>query len=160
MSTQSRRFAEQAQGLVEFALVLPLILLVIFGTVDLGRAIYAYNTAGEAARQAARLGIVDQTVSDVQARAISSAPVLGLRTSDVDVCFKTSGTLQRDCSNPAVDDCSGDLQIGCLAVVVVRASYNPLTPVISGLVGVRTIPSSSLLPIEYVCPNSTRATCP
>ena len=117
---------QRGQGLVELALVLPMILLLFFfGAVDFGRAIFTYSTASEAARQAARLGIVDQTVSDVKARAISSAPTLNLTTSNIDVCFETSGTLQRDCSRPTVDAVPPalpapppPLQIGCLVVVV------------------------------------------
>jgi Flp pilus assembly protein TadG len=148
------------QGLVEFALVLPLILLIIFGTIDLGRAVYAFSTTGESARQAARLAIVDQIAVDIKTRAIGSAPVLGLTAADIAVCFKTSGTLQRDCSNAAVDSCSADLQIGCLAVVDVRSRYTPLTPILSSIVGSLTLSSSSIQPIEYVCPTATHATCP
>jgi Flp pilus assembly protein TadG len=37
------READRGQALVEFGLVLPLLLLLIFGLVDLGRAVYAQN---------------------------------------------------------------------------------------------------------------------
>lgn len=51
-----RRGARQrGQALVEFALVLPIFLLIMFGLIDMGRAIYANHTVTQAAREAARL---------------------------------------------------------------------------------------------------------
>ena len=44
----------KGQGLVEFALVLPLLLLVLFGIVEFGRIFHAWLTIENAARQAAR----------------------------------------------------------------------------------------------------------
>lgn len=46
------------QELVEFALVLPLLLLLVFGAVDLGRLFHAYITISNAAREGARYGII------------------------------------------------------------------------------------------------------
>ena len=51
---------ERGQGLVEFALVFPVFILLLFGILDLGRAVYAYNTIGDAAREGARVAIVNQ----------------------------------------------------------------------------------------------------
>ena len=53
----SRR--EAGQELVEFALILPLLLLLFLGIIEFGRAILAYNTIANAAREGARYGIVD-----------------------------------------------------------------------------------------------------
>lgn len=46
------------QGLVEFALVLPLILVVIAGIVEFGRMLAIYNSVSNASREAARYGSV------------------------------------------------------------------------------------------------------
>ena len=54
---------ERGQALVEFALVLPVLLLLIFGIVDAGRLIYTYNTVSNAARNAARVAIVNQSTA-------------------------------------------------------------------------------------------------
>ena len=51
---------ERGQGLVEFALVFPVFILLLLGIFDLGRAVYAYNTIGDAAREGARVAIVNQ----------------------------------------------------------------------------------------------------
>lgn len=46
------------QAMVEFALVLPILILIIMGVFDLGRAIYGYNVISNSAREGARYGIV------------------------------------------------------------------------------------------------------
>lgn len=45
---------ENAQGMVEFALVLPLLLLVIFGIIELGRMVVIYTSVSSSSREAAR----------------------------------------------------------------------------------------------------------
>ncbi len=46
----------KAQGMIEFALVLPVLFLVIFGLFEVGRAVFIYSTVVTAAREAARYG--------------------------------------------------------------------------------------------------------
>lgn len=46
------------QALVEFALILPILLLLTVGLIDAARAILAYNSVSNAAREGARFGIV------------------------------------------------------------------------------------------------------
>lgn len=146
------------QGLVEFALVLPIIVLMIFGLVDLGRAVFTYNTLAQAARQASRTAIVNQDVNAVRAVAASSGATLGLGSSNVDVCFKASGSSQQDCSNAGADPCS-TLAIGCLAIVSAHIDFSPLTPIIGSLFSSIPLSSTSIQPIESVCPSTARPTC-
>lgn len=47
------------QSLVEFALILPLFLLVLFGAIDAGRFVFTDSTLSQAAREGARLGAVE-----------------------------------------------------------------------------------------------------
>ena len=53
---KSRR--DRGQGLVEIALVLPVFLLIVLGTIDFGRAIYIYSVMSNGAREGARYAIV------------------------------------------------------------------------------------------------------
>jgi hypothetical protein len=53
-----RRSKSRGQGLVEFALVLPVFMAILIGMVDMGRAIWANNSAANAAREAARFASV------------------------------------------------------------------------------------------------------
>jgi Flp pilus assembly protein TadG len=151
--------SRRGQALVEFAVVLPVIVLVIMGLVDLGRGIFTYNTLAQASRQAARTAIVNQTSATVKSSAIAYAATLGLSASNVDVCFKTSKSTQTNCAS-STDDCSqADREIGCLAVVVTHVTYAPMTPVISLLFRTISLSSTSIEPIEYVCPSGSATTC-
>ena len=102
----TRGARSRGQALVEFALIFPLIVLILFGVMDLGRAIYAYNTIGNAARVGARVAAVNQLETSLECNqsrpvedanplnahwsiktcAASSAVSLGLQPGDVTVC--------------------------------------------------------------------------
>ena len=56
MLRQLRR--ERGQDLIEFALVLPILALLLFGIMEFGLIIFSYNTIGDAAREGARYGAV------------------------------------------------------------------------------------------------------
>lgn len=49
-----KRSAQEGQSLVELALLLPVLLLILVGVLDLGRAFHAYVTVMNAAREGAR----------------------------------------------------------------------------------------------------------
>ena len=49
-----RNRKQKGQSLVEFALVVPFLLLVVVGTIEIGRAYYYYNTLSKAVREGAR----------------------------------------------------------------------------------------------------------
>jgi Flp pilus assembly protein TadG len=48
---------QRSQALIEFALVSPVLLLLLFGVIDLGRAILYYDTLNHAAREGARVAV-------------------------------------------------------------------------------------------------------
>jgi hypothetical protein len=48
---------QRGQSLVEFALITPVLLLLVMGTFDFGRALFAYATASNSARNALRFGM-------------------------------------------------------------------------------------------------------
>jgi Flp pilus assembly protein TadG len=54
-----RRPPTRGQSLVEFALVLPVFLVILFGIVDAGRLVYMNSVLSQAAREGARLGSVE-----------------------------------------------------------------------------------------------------
>ncbi len=59
MGTHVDRDAERSQSLVEFALVAPVLLLLLFGIIDFGRVIYTYITINQAVNEGARTAIRD-----------------------------------------------------------------------------------------------------
>jgi hypothetical protein len=52
------RRGERAAALVEFAIVAPLLFLLLFGIIDAGRFLFEYNQVASAARAGARVGAV------------------------------------------------------------------------------------------------------
>jgi Flp pilus assembly protein TadG len=133
MTTLRRtRTATRGQALVEFALTIPLLLLLTVGLFDFGRAIYAYNTISNAARAGNRVAIVDQNMTKVRQAALNEAPALDIPPANVAATFT--------CTD----------QIGCLATVRVAYDFTPATPVVSAIVGPITLHGQSQMPIERV----------
>lgn len=65
---------QNGQALVEFALVLPILLLLVMGIIEFGRALYLKNTYSNAARSAARVAVVTANLrkTDYAAGSLSS----------------------------------------------------------------------------------------
>lgn len=145
MTAGSQPRKATGQSLVEMALVLPLVMLMIFGVLDLGRAVYSYNTLAEAARQANRVAIVNQNLDAIRAEAAAYSPALSIE--DAVVCFKQADTLLRDCSNPSADACDPP-NFGCLALVTTSMTYQPITPLINVIVPSIDLSSTSIGPVE------------
>jgi len=51
------KWNERGSVAVEFALILPMLLALVFGMIDFGRLLYTYETINNAAREGARVGI-------------------------------------------------------------------------------------------------------
>ena len=67
---------EGGQSLVEFALVLPIFLLVLFAIVDFGMAFHAWITVTNSAREGARLGAVRASEDDIRLRVLDTTGML------------------------------------------------------------------------------------
>ena len=123
---------------MEFALVLPILLLIILGVVDFGRAVYGFNTIGNAARVGGRVAIVSQTQSTIENAAIGAAISLGTQPGDVLITYPGPG-----CSPKT---------IGCIAHVTVSYTFRPITPIIGQIWSTINMSSTTQLPIERVGP--------
>src|SRR6202022_1722859 len=49
--------SQRSQGLVEFAIIAPILLLLTFGIIDFGRGLYYYITLQQAANEGARVAV-------------------------------------------------------------------------------------------------------
>jgi hypothetical protein len=78
---------EKGQSMVEFALVLPLFLIVMFLIVDFGVGFSRWLVVTNAAREGARFGSVGATTSDIEDRTSNTSNGL-LDTSDIDVGYE------------------------------------------------------------------------
>jgi len=133
----------RGQGLVEFALVLPVMLFLFMILFDFGRAIYAYSTVSDAARQGVRLAIVNQTTPTIQSTAAGAATGLGIATIDVAVAFHPAGQTTGVCS---------PIDLGCVAEVRVPYRWTAITPIIADVIGQVDMSSTARMPIERIYP--------
>jgi Flp pilus assembly protein TadG len=125
---RSRRHDSRGQALVEFALVVPIFVLVLLGLFDMGRAVLYYSTISNASREAVRLAIVDQDTADVRQAAISSASaVMRVSTTDITVDYLSANLSSGgDCSTPPHS-------IGCVVRVEVRHLFDPMIPFLGNI---------------------------
>ena len=137
-----RRHGSDGQSLVEFALIFPILIIVLVVIFDLGRLVFAYNDITNAARNGARVAIVDQTTNKAENRVIDSATSLGLTAADVDVVY-LDGDLSGSCAPMA---------LGCVAEITARFSWQAITPVIGTIVGPTTVTTVTRMPVERIFP--------
>lgn len=118
----NKQNTQKAQSLVEFALMLPILLTMMFFILDLGRAVYYYSAVQNSAREGARYGIIEPfDWTGVEARARQTASGLDQSNLQVNTSLPTTDTIQ----------------------VVVRYRFQPLTPVLPGVFGITQIPLNS-----------------
>jgi Flp pilus assembly protein TadG len=89
------RIAQPAQSLVEFALTLPVFLLILLGAVDLGRLFNDHVAITNASREAARYAAIHITdTTGIQTRAIQEAAGSGvtLNAANITIQCNVSGT--------------------------------------------------------------------
>jgi Flp pilus assembly protein TadG len=81
--SRSRKKADRGVVVVEFALVLPVLLLILFGIIDFGRALNAQITLTGAAREGVRLAALGYPNAAIQSRVAAAAPDLSSVTVTV-----------------------------------------------------------------------------
>lgn len=160
--TPSRARSGSGQALVEFAIVIPIFLLVLVALFDLGRAVFAWNTLTNAAREGARIAIVNQDVASIRQHAKNETAIVELNDPSVSVQFRQANS--DGTPDMSAGGACSPVAVGCLAIVTFEATYQPITPIISNLLfssGV-TFTAKSELTVEYSCPNATytAAQCP
>jgi Flp pilus assembly protein TadG len=155
-----RRGRRRGQALVEFALVIPIFLLLLFGVVDFGRLIYMNSTVSQAAREGARLASVEamwvnRTDSNCNAVGgpVCPANVAALRAdvlaaanrmmapfgaiADADLYTSCDATTP---PTPVTTKTCAPSAPGGLVSVRVVLTYRPITPLISSFFS--SIPTS------------------
>lgn len=122
----------RGQALLEFALVLPLLILFVLGVFDLGYAVFLKNMLSNASREGARVGII-KTNSDFTIRTRVRAASPGLNLPDPQIRIEPP---TRIFNSPIT--------------VTVTYTYTPLTPVIGGITGGLPLSSTSVMVVEGV----------
>lgn len=155
----------KGQALVEFAFVFPVIALLAFGFIDVGRAVFTSNTLGNAARQAARVAAVNQLdpasapwacnankpVEDpanpgwtFRGCAIAAGATIGVKNTDVTVSYAAPPGSALNCTTA--------LNVGCIVTMTVTARFVPITPVAGSIIGAMMMSATSSMPIERLFP--------
>jgi Flp pilus assembly protein TadG len=115
------RRRQRGQSLAEFAIVMPIFLVLVMGIVDFGMGLKSWISITNAAREAARWGAIhcssgDYTNSDVEQRAIDTAT--GLDTDMLDATVDTAAGVSCDDSQNSTQS----------LVVNVDYEYKLITP--------------------------------
>jgi Flp pilus assembly protein TadG len=137
--------SKRAQGMVEFALLAPLLLLILVGTMEFGRIIIIYTSITNAVREGARYGVVVQNETEI--RQVVSERILLVPPNDVTV------TVACDSGPGSTEHSFSDANCYVGGRVIVRANYaiQAMTPLIQPFLGgginvspdgIRTIASS------------------
>lgn len=162
---RSRSEGARGQALVEFAFVFPIITLLAFSFIDIGRAVFTWNTLTSAAREAARVAAVNQLdpvsgpwlcqankpVEDpanpgwtIRGCAVMAGQTAGVIPENVTISYAAP---------PDTDiDCDGPLTVGCIATITIVTNYVPITPVAGSVIGPITMTTTSSMPIERLFP--------
>jgi len=158
------------QSLVEFALVLPIFVLFLFGLIDGGRLVYQHSVLSQAAREGARLASVEASwigstgtgcgaasgpacpataaalkTDIVEAANRMIAPFAVVTSADVFVrCDPSGGTPTGTWTGTS---CTSNAT-GNVASVRVAGTFRPITPVISQIVGIVSMSASTSMVIN------------
>lgn len=148
----------RGQALVEFALIAPVLVLLLVAAIDIGRGVFAYNSVTNAAREGVRLAIVNQEPTRIIQRAVAQSALAA--APNVTVEFRRSDPNDDPTANPICVTMTTD----CIAIVRFETTYRPITPIIQGILfpsGV-TLVARAFEPVEFICPSSTltAAQCP
>lgn len=112
---------------MEFALVLPLFLLILAGIVDFGMGLATSITVTNAAREGARLGAVNPNTAAITARVEAVASGLDLsRLAVTTSCLQLSGSTYVACTG-------SPWQAGDSMVVTATYTYQMIWPLAMGM---------------------------
>jgi hypothetical protein len=101
---------QRGQSMVEFALVVPVFLILVFGIIDFGLGLRAWISITNAAREGARVGAVRGSCSEIEAQVMNTSGGLVTSASQIDI--------DPDCDGLAGDDIA----------VTVSYEYELITP--------------------------------
>lgn len=119
--------------MVELAFTLPIFFLLVFGLIDLGRAVYSYNALAEATREGARYGSVQARSHDDASRDEIEDYVLDSLVGVPNV------TVTASCTPSGPFGCTVD----DLLIVEAETDFEMITPLIAQIVGTLSLDARS-----------------
>jgi Flp pilus assembly protein TadG len=124
-----RKNGEKGQALVEFALLVPIFLLLMFSIIDFGMGFYSWITVTNSAREGARLGAVHAPLN------VASSPCFGKASLDqcIEDRVRDASDLTNEATKMTVTITNAQGLPGQSVVVEVDYQYDLMTP-LAGLV--------------------------
>ncbi|MEW6173975.1 MAG: TadE/TadG family type IV pilus assembly protein [Bacillota bacterium] len=151
----AKNIGESGQTLVEFALVVPLLLLLVFGTIEFGRIFHAQLVVTSAAQEGARKAAVTGNENDIKETIKNAAAALNITTVELQTDLtkiknKTNypdpGKMWYLVNYPV----KGTRDYGDPVEVYVKGRVDVLVPIISNLIGsVKPLPAMAVMRVEY-----------
>lgn len=141
---------------MEFALIAPLLLLLLFGVIEFGRVIATYTSVTTAAREGARYGTTvgesDTTpgtpryldCQGIRDAAKAKTTLIDLDDSDIDVFFDNGpggGPVDAGCQGGLPAPTDTEVEPGDRIVVRVNFEFESPVPVISNILGTLDVES-------------------
>jgi len=120
---KARLSADRGAAAVEFAIVVPLLFLLIFGIIDFGFGFHAWDASENAAREGARVAAVDPNTADIIARVKNSTNFLNQSRLNVQITCSTNNGSSFGACAPASSWNEGDI-----IRVTVTYGYQFMTP--------------------------------
>ncbi len=117
-TARGRTARDRGSVAVEFALVLPVLLLILFGIIDFGRALNAQIELTGAAREGARLAALGYSNAAIEARVVAAAPSLSGVTVTVAASCSPGAGPTADAEVDVSDPFSFITPIGAIASLV------------------------------------------
>jgi Flp pilus assembly protein TadG len=126
---RQRKNGEKGQALAEFALLVPIFLILLFAIVDFGMGFYSWITVTNSAREGARLGAVHPPVD------VASSPCFGKGSLEQCIYDRVldSADLADEATKMTVTITNAQGQSGESVAVKVDYQYDLITP-LAGLV--------------------------
>ena len=123
------RRCERGAVAVEFALILPLMLMLILGIIEFGFGYHAWDSTQNGVREGARLAAVDNSESNIEARVRGASSFLDPANLTVVIeCQAIGTTIFTTCDAPS------GWEVGDIVRVTANYSYDYITP-LPGFVG-------------------------
>lgn len=97
LRARRRRRSETGAVAIEFALILPIFLVLVLGIAEMGRAFNIQVSLSQAARESARYAAIHNaetgyTTASAKAAGVAAAPSVGLTAADVGVAYSSGAT--------------------------------------------------------------------
>lgn len=131
---------ENAQGMVEFALIIPVLLVLVFGVMELGRLFFIYAATMTASREAARYGSAVGGASSGVPRYLDCSgmrnaagtlgSIAGIQESDITITYDDGDPTHILGSCPVGGVGSTWEGLGTRVNVTVSTDYKPIVPLV------------------------------